>query len=81
MSLPTDYLLPLWRGVPNGTGVGTVAVDPREAEFVLAHGLKIDGDHWRVVRGGFPALPGGDGRVTLRVARDVVLADTGVHNA
>ena len=66
MTLPADYRRPLWRGEPNGNGVGVIAVDPREAEHVLEHGATLDGHPCRVelVDSMTPDL---DGRVWLRV--------------
>ena len=67
--MPDDYLVPVWRGVPNGNGIGTIGLDPREAEYVLAHGCMIDGEPWRARSGGFSREPQGDGRVTVRLER------------
>lgn len=45
----------------------TVALDPREAEFVLARGWgRVDGVRWRVSLEGWTGKVENDGRVTVR---------------
>ena len=64
MSLPDDYQRPIWRCYMNGTGVGALALDPREAEFVLERGWAVlDGKRYRVSLEGWDGKPAGS---TLR---------------
>ena len=68
MNLPSDHLRPVFRQRPGNGGVFTIALDPREAEFVLARGWAIlDGVQYRASLDG---CGGGevemDGRVMVR---------------
>ena len=65
--LPDDHLRPIWRGYLNGNGVGTIALDPREAKWVLAHGCLLDGVRYRCSLQGFDGALEKDGRVTVRI--------------
>ena len=67
MPLPVDYIPAVWRGVPNGTGVGIIALDPREAAWVLEHGCTIDGERWSATAAGWSPLAQSDGRVVVRL--------------
>lgn len=67
--IPADYVVPIWRANPNGTGVGTIALDPREADYVLEHGCTIDGEAWAASRGAWGPEPQTDGRVTIRIVK------------
>lgn len=66
--IPADYIIPVWRGVPNGNGVGTVALDPREAAHVLEHGCTIDDERWNVRPWGDGTVQR-DGRIVVRLER------------
>lgn len=70
MALPPDHLRPIWRGFPNGNGVGTIGLDPREAEFVLENGCSFDGVRYRATLDGWTGTPDRDGRVTVRIERE-----------
>ena len=65
--LPKDHLRPIWRGYLNGNGVGTLALDPREAKWVLEHGATLDGVRYRCSLKGWPGTVEKDGRVTVRL--------------
>jgi hypothetical protein len=69
VTLPRDHLPAIWRGNPNGTGIGVIALDPREAAYVLEHGCTIDGERWTASRGGFQPTAQQDGRVVLRLTK------------
>ena len=66
--LPDDYLIPIWRAKPaHASGVFTVGLDPREAEFVLARGwATLDGIRYRVTDDGCDPNIQGDGRRMVR---------------
>ena len=65
---PPDHLTPIWRGYLNGTGVGTLGLDPREAAFVLQRGWAVlDDVRYRVSLKGFDGTLDKDGRVTVRL--------------
>ena len=65
---PPDYLRPIWRAYMNGNGVGVLALDPREADWVLEHGATLDGIRYRCLHG-TPGMetPEKDGRVAVRL--------------
>lgn len=67
--IPDDYLVPITRLSPSHrSNVMTVALDPREAAFVLDRGwATIDGVRWRVTLNGWDGLPQSDGRVVVRL--------------
>ena len=66
-------LSPIWRCVPNGTGVGAVALDPDEAAFVLERGYAvIDGERWRCIP--ISDVVEGDGRVPVRIEKEAACA-------
>jgi hypothetical protein len=67
LPLPDDHLRPIWRGYLNGTGVGTIGLDPREAAWVLVHGADLDGKRFRASLKGWDGVPDKDGRVTVRL--------------
>ena len=55
----------------NGTGVGALALDPREAEFVLERGWALlDGERYRVSIKGLDGKPDKLGMVTVRLEHD-----------
>lgn len=69
MKTPHDHLPPLWRREPNGTGVGSIALDPREAEYVVGRGwAKLNGELFKVLYD-WDAIVEGDGRVSVRIER------------
>lgn len=65
-------LTPIWRCEPNhGSGVFTIGLDPREAEFVLARGwATLDGVRYRCSLKGCTGNIDGDGRVMVRCEID-----------
>jgi hypothetical protein len=67
LPLPDDHLRPIWRGMINGNGVGSIALDPREAEWCLKHGATLDGVRYRVSLKGWYGTPDKDGRVSVRL--------------
>lgn len=68
MALPDDYLIPIWRCQPNhGSGTFTIALDPREAAFVLERGwAKLDGIRYRTNTEGCDPNVQSDGRIMIR---------------
>lgn len=61
-------LRPVWRCEPNhGSGVFTIALDPRESAFVLDRGwATLDGVRYRVSLKGCSGIVDRDGRVMVR---------------
>jgi hypothetical protein len=67
--LPVDHLSPIWRRMPTVTGVASMALDPREAEFVVGRGWAVlDGEKWRATLA-WDGIVESDGRVDVRLAR------------
>jgi hypothetical protein len=67
--LPADHLSPIWRRMPTVTGVASMALDPREAEFVVGRGWAVlDGEKWRATLA-WDGIVESDGRVDVRLAR------------
>lgn len=68
MDTPNDHLSPVWRCEPNhGSGVFTVALDPREAAFVLDRGwASLDEIKYRVSLKGCTGNVDSDGRIMVR---------------
>ena len=69
--LPADHLAPLWRLQPNHERhVFVLALDPREAGFVLGRGwATLDGERYLPSLDGWDGMIGKDGRVSLRFER------------
>jgi hypothetical protein len=64
---PPDYLIPIWRQMPGNSGVFTIGLDPREAEFVLERGWALlDGVRYRASTEGCDPNLQGDGRIMVR---------------
>lgn len=65
---PDEFLRPLWRCEPNhGSGVFAIALDPKEAAFVLDRGwATLDGVRYRVNLYGCSGDIDGDGRIMVR---------------
>ena len=78
MRLPEDYLTPVWRLRPDRPGPASIALDPREACFVVANGATIDGISYEASFDGWGGEVQTDGRVVVRLnpveleARDYV---------
>lgn len=70
--VPTDLLSPIWRCEPNhGSGVFTIALDPREAKVVLERGwATLDGVRYRSSLKGCTGAVDGDERVMIRCEID-----------
>jgi hypothetical protein len=69
--LPADHLCPIWRREPAVNGVGSIALDPREARFVLERGWALlDGEKWTTSLD-WDGIVEGDGRVSVRITRVV----------
>jgi hypothetical protein len=67
--LPADHLSPIWRRMPTVTGVASMALDPREAQFVVERGWAVlDGVKWRATLAWDGSVES-DGRVDVRLAR------------
>jgi hypothetical protein len=80
VSLPGERLRPVWRHQPGNSGTFVMALDPAEAEFVLARGWAIlDGVQYRTSLYGWDGEVEQDGRVSVRCdgpeRPDVVSAD------
>ena len=71
MRAASDERLPaIWRCVPNGTGVGALALDPVEADFLLDRGwLLLENSRWAVSLDGWDGNRDQDGRVSVRIMR------------
>lgn len=64
-------LRPIWRCLPNGNGVGALALDPEEAAFVLERGFALlDGERWRVNLDGSDTHADLEGRILVRIIRE-----------
>jgi hypothetical protein len=67
MSLPSDHLRPIFRQRPGNGGVFTIALDPREAEFVLERGwATLDGVRYKASTDGCGDELDWDGRRMIR---------------
>lgn len=66
--LPSDHLKPIWRCTPNhSSGIFTIALDPREAAFVLERGwATLDDIRYKVTLEGCDGKVQGDGRIMVR---------------
>ena len=78
--LPSDHLRPIFRQRPGNGGVFTIALDPREAAFVLGRGwATLDGVRYHVSLDGCDGVVDMDGRVMIRcdgpAVTDANLAD------
>lgn len=70
-NLPADHLCPIWRREATLNGVASIALDPREAEFVLERGFALlDGEVWTTSLD-WDGIVEGDGRVAVRIIRAV----------
>ena len=67
MRLPEDYLAPVWRLRPDRPGPCALALDPREACYVIANGAKLDGISYTATFDGWDGAVETDGRVTVRL--------------
>lgn len=67
MRLPEDYLTPVWRLRPDKPGPAAIALDPREACFVVANGATLDGVTYEASFDGWDGTIQADGRVTVRL--------------
>lgn len=67
MNLPEDYLEPVWRLRPDRPGPCALALDPREACYVLANGATLDGVTYTASFAGWDGMVQPDGRVTVRL--------------
>lgn len=65
--LPRDHLAPVWRLRPDRPGPGALALDPREACYVVAHGCTLDGISYTASFQGWDGITQPDGRVTVRI--------------
>jgi len=65
--LPTDYLTPVWRLRPDRPGPAALALDPREACYVVANGCTLDGIAYTATFTGWDGITQPDGRVTVRL--------------
>jgi hypothetical protein len=72
LRLRREHLPPVFRCEPSiDRGIFTIALDPREAEFVLERGwVTLDGIRYRVNLYGLDGQVEGDGRVVVRCALD-----------
>ncbi len=62
------YLTPITRQADtHGNGVSYIALDPREACYVIAKGAKIDGKPVKVTLDGMDGHVESDGRVTVKI--------------
>jgi hypothetical protein len=66
-NLPQDHLKPIWRLRPDRPGPCALALDPREACFVLANGATLDGITYTASFEGWDGIVEADGRVTVRL--------------
>lgn len=70
-NLPADHLCPLWRREATTNGVASIALDPREASFVLERGFALlDGEVWKTSLD-WGGIVEGDGRVSVRIIKAV----------
>lgn len=65
--LPVDHLSPVWMLEPFRPGPCAIALDPREACFVVANGCTLDGIRYRASFKGWDGEVGEDGRVVVRL--------------
>ena len=63
----TGFLQPIWRFYPHAKTTASIALDPREAEWVLKHGATIDGEPFRASLKGWSTEPDLEGRITVRL--------------
>lgn len=68
---PSDHIPAVWRGLPNHTtGICAIALDPREARFVLDRGWgTVDGERYTTSQPEGWAIDM-DGRVMVRLTRE-----------
>lgn len=71
------YLQPIWRYEPARPGPAAIALDPREACWVIANGCTLDGVTYRASFDGWDGRVQPDGRVTVRI--DPVEAPAGAE--
>jgi hypothetical protein len=65
--LPADHLSPRMYFEPQKSGASfAIALDPREACWVIANGTNVDGRRYRVSFDGWDGRVGHDGRVVVR---------------
>lgn len=62
-----DALIPIWRYEPVRPGPAAIALDPREACWVIANGCTLDGVEYRASFDGWDGRVQPDGRVTVRI--------------
>lgn len=67
MRLPEDYLEPVWRLRPDRPGPAAIALDPREACYVVANGAVLDGVTYEASFDGWDGAIQVDGRVVVRL--------------
>jgi hypothetical protein len=64
----TQVLLqPVWRFYPHARTSAAIALDPREAAWVLEHGATIDGERYTASLKGWSTTPDLEGRITVRL--------------
>jgi len=64
--IPADYVRPVWRLRPERHGIAVIALDPREALWVLANGCTLDGHQYHASLEDDGRVQG-DGRVQVRI--------------
>jgi hypothetical protein len=62
-----DALPPIWRCRPERPGVAVIALDPREALYVLANGCTLNDEPYAASLEGCDGRVQGDGRVAVRI--------------
>jgi hypothetical protein len=69
VNAPEGYLTPVWRFYPYTKTTASIALDPREAEYVLEHGATIDGEPFAASLKGWSTEPDLEGRITVRLEK------------